>query len=98
VAADAGSRFGSGSSLAHPLAAPTIAPYGDAYPGRGIPCPVNLHTEVPLMPSTVTRPTSTRLKPDEIDRLRRLAKHESVTLSSLLARLAREGMTRLAAA
>jgi hypothetical protein len=50
------------------------------------------------MPSTVTRPTSTRLKPDEIDRLRLIAKHESVTLSSLLARLAREGMTRLAAA
>jgi predicted DNA-binding ribbon-helix-helix protein len=50
------------------------------------------------MPSTVTRPTSTRLKPDEIDHLKRIAKHEQVTLSSLLARLARDGITRAVAA
>jgi predicted DNA-binding ribbon-helix-helix protein len=48
--------------------------------------------------STITRPTATRLKHDEVDRLRQLAAREGVTLSSLLARLAREGITRLGAA
>jgi hypothetical protein len=48
------------------------------------------------MPSTVTRPTSTRLKPEDIDRLRRIAGREGVTLSFLLARFARDGIARLA--
>jgi hypothetical protein len=47
--------------------------------------------------STITRPTSTRLGHDEIDHLRQLAAREGVTLSSLLAHFARQGITRASA-
>jgi hypothetical protein len=50
------------------------------------------------MPSTITTPISTRMRPSEIDRIRRTACEQDTTTSALLAKWAREGLTRLNAA
>jgi hypothetical protein len=47
--------------------------------------------------STYTQPVSTRMRPHDVERLRTAACAQGVTVSALLARLAREGLTRLAA-
>lgn len=47
--------------------------------------------------STFTQPVSTRLRPKDVERLRNAAHAQGVTVSTLLCRLAREGLTRLAA-
>jgi hypothetical protein len=48
------------------------------------------------MPSTVTEVISTRVEPETAERLREEAEMRELSLSCLLARLAREGLTRLA--
>jgi hypothetical protein len=49
------------------------------------------------MPSTITTPVATRLRPIEVDQLREAANANHVTLSAMIARLTRDGISRLAA-
>jgi hypothetical protein len=49
------------------------------------------------MPSTVTTPVSTRLRPRDVDRLRQMATARNTTVSSLLASAAQDTLRRDAA-
>lgn len=48
------------------------------------------------MPSTMTQVVATRLRPNDVDKLRELAARRGLTLSALLASLARDGLHKAA--